>query len=46
MKVQGFPPSGVVHVILDLVYGDRLIAQVAPDLLPVPCIDGVGERDR
>jgi len=46
MKVHGFPPSGIVNVIFDTVGGDRLIAQVALDLLSVPGIDIVGDRDR
>jgi len=46
VKVQGFSPSGVVNVILDIVGRDRLIAQITLGFLPVAGIDIVGERDR
>jgi hypothetical protein len=45
VKVQPFAGTGVGDVVLDLVAGDWLIAQITRLSLPVPRIDGGREHD-
>jgi hypothetical protein len=45
VKMQPVAGTWIRHVILDLVAGDWLIAQITPLSLPVPGIDGGREHD-
>jgi hypothetical protein len=46
MKVQAFAATGIGDVILDLVGGDRLIAQITLNSCPVPRIDACRQHER
>ena len=46
MKMQALSATGSLNSVLDLVGGDRLIAQIAPDSRAVSCFDVGRQHER
>jgi len=46
VKVQPFAATGIGDVVLDLVAGDWLIAQITRNVPPAPRMHGCREHDR